>query len=278
MIPVRKIFNLGILDPSEEPFVKKINKFFDFIMLLIMFWLPIQWYLEYLGELTPEFISTMNWIVWSLFVTEALVMSIIVKRKLNYLFSNWLNLVIIFAVFPPFWDKGSTYFAFLRYVRFIVLLRLLLPQLYHLHRILSRNRFGWTLFIFLTVTILSGVLITYIDPGIGSLSKGIWWAWQTVTTVGYGDTIPDTTAGKIFAMILMIIGVGLYSLVAANLAAYFIERGHRQKVKKPERKVQSQFREVNERLSKMEELNKTLVNKLDKVISNQQESHNDEEQ
>ena len=276
MIPIRKLLNLGILDPNEGPFAKRCNKFFDFIMLLVMFWLPIQWYLEYIGELTPQFIYSMNWIVWFLFAIEALVMTIFVKRKLNYLASNWLNLIIIIAVFPPLWDQGSTYFALLRYVRFIVLIRLLLPQLYHLHRILSRNRFGWTLFIFLTVTILSGVLITFIDPGIGSLTNGIWWAWQTVTTVGYGDTIPNTSAGKIFAMLLMIIGVGLYSLVAANLAAYFIERAHRQKVKKPERKVQSQFREVNERLGKMEELNKTLINKLDEVISNQNEPPKDE--
>ncbi len=266
MLPLRKLFNIGVLDSAEPVTVKKVGRLFDLLMVFVMFWLPLQWYMEYLGELSPAKINVLNWIIWSIFVLETGTMTILVNKKLDYLISSWLNIFIIIAAVPPLWSTQSTYFALLRYLRFIILFRLILPQVFITHRLLSRNHFGMTLLIFLLVTLLSGVLVTYIDPEIGSLFQGIWWAWQTVTTVGYGDIIPNTVGGKAFAMLLMITGVSLYSLVAANLAAYFIERGHRQKVKKPERKVQMQLRELSDRLIRLEEMQNNTLKKLDQLL------------
>ena len=49
----------------------------------------------------------------------------------------------------------------------------------------------------------------------------LWWGVVTVTTVGYGDITPETVGGRIIAALLMIVGIGLFSFVTANVAARF---------------------------------------------------------
>jgi voltage-gated potassium channel len=62
------------------------------------------------------------------------------------------------------------------------------------------------------------------EGNIESIPDGLWWAATTVTTVGYGDTFPTTAAGRAVAVMLMLIGVGLFGLLAASLASFLIER------------------------------------------------------
>ncbi len=57
------------------------------------------------------------------------------------------------------------------------------------------------------MTVGAGVLMTVVDrenfPSIGS---GLWWAVQTVTTVGYGDNVPTNLAGRLVAALVMLLG------------------------------------------------------------------------
>lgn len=54
---------------------------------------------------------------------------------------------------------------------------------------------------------------------------GVWWAVTTVTTVGYCDIGPETDAGRIIAMTVMLIGIGFVALLTAAAADRFIKRG-----------------------------------------------------
>jgi len=55
-----------------------------------------------------------------------------------------------------------------------------------------------------------------------SLADGMWWAFVTVTTVGYGDVVPGTTAGKIVAVALMLGGIGFLLVLAGALVEHFV--------------------------------------------------------
>lgn len=60
------------------------------------------------------------------------------------------------------------------------------------------------------------------ESTIESGSDAFWWAFVTVTTVGYGDLFPVTGAGRFFAMILMVVGVGIFGVMTSYLSAAFI--------------------------------------------------------
>ena len=57
---------------------------------------------------------------------------------------------------------------------------------------------------------------------IKSAGDAVWWAFTTITTVGYGDRFPISTAGRVIAVLLMTAGVGLFGVFSASLAAWFL--------------------------------------------------------
>ena len=79
-----------------------------------------------------------------------------------------------------------------------------------------------------SITIVSGVLIHFTDektyPNIGD---GLWWAIQTVTTVGYGDLVPTSTVGRLVAALVMVLGIGFLTVVTAAITSTFIESARR---------------------------------------------------
>ncbi|MFV8346234.1 potassium channel family protein [Flavobacterium sp. ZB4P13] len=69
-----------------------------------------------------------------------------------------------------------------------------------------------------------GILQVENDPNsnIKTAEDAIWWAYVTITTVGYGDKFPVTTEGRIIATILMTAGVGLFGTFTAFVASWFV--------------------------------------------------------
>ncbi|NHF62540.1 potassium channel family protein [Microcella pacifica] len=72
-------------------------------------------------------------------------------------------------------------------------------------------------------------------PGalITSFGDAIWWAFVTITTVGYGDLFPVTTAGRLVAAGLMVAGIALLGSVTATFASWFVERVARPATSEP---------------------------------------------
>jgi voltage-gated potassium channel len=68
-------------------------------------------------------------------------------------------------------------------------------------------------------------LIVYlVEPassGFSTYGDALWWSAVTITTVGYGDLVPQTALGRITAVVLMIAGLGLLGTLAGSLAAFF---------------------------------------------------------
>jgi len=63
------------------------------------------------------------------------------------------------------------------------------------------------------------------NPQFGELSDALWWAFVTITTVGYGDIVPITSGGRVVAVMTMIFGIVIYSLLVANLTVFLSEYG-----------------------------------------------------
>ena len=80
----------------------------------------------------------------------------------------------------------------------------------------------------LFLTYLAGIEITMAERGkpdatIQSVGDGFWWAITTLTTVGYGDIYPTTTAGRFIAVGLMVSGICVLGFISATVAAWFVK-------------------------------------------------------
>ena len=78
-----------------------------------------------------------------------------------------------------------------------------------------------------------GMLQVETDPNsnIKTAEDAIWWAYATITTVGYGDRYPVTSEGRIIAAILMTAGVGLFGTFTAYIASWFVVEKNENKEK-----------------------------------------------
>lgn len=87
-----------------------------------------------------------------------------------------------------------------------------------------RRGLWYSLGLCVVILLVGGVGFWAIEPGIRSLQEGLWLAFTTAATVGYGDTVPRTQAGRAFAVVVVLLGLAVLSLVTASLAALFVER------------------------------------------------------
>lgn len=123
-----------------------------------------------------------------------------------------------------------------------------------------RNRANGTLAVVLLSSVLlmifGAVAILYAErvpeANIKTPSDALWWAFVTITTVGYGDRFPVTTIGRLIAAVLMIAGVGLFGTFTGYVANFFVEDEQEQ----TDNDLQILISEVRQLREKIEELEK----------------------
>jgi voltage-gated potassium channel len=75
------------------------------------------------------------------------------------------------------------------------------------------------------MTLGAGVLMTLVDEeSFPSIGAGMWWAVQTVTTVGYGDHVPESPGGRLLATLVMLLGIGFITVITASITGAFVSR------------------------------------------------------
>ena len=77
----------------------------------------------------------------------------------------------------------------------------------------------------IAITFASGLAMTLIDhENYPSLGSALWWAVQTTSTVGYGDHVPTTAAGRLLAALVMLFGIGFLAVITAAITSTFVAR------------------------------------------------------
>jgi voltage-gated potassium channel len=105
----------------------------------------------------------------------------------------------------------------------------------------------------LCLTLAGGLAAWLFDRrGVGGLGDSLWWALQTVTTVGYGDVVPEGAVGRIVGGILMLNGIALISVVTAIVTATLVEQVRRRHALEGDTATQATLERIEARLSEIE--------------------------
>ena len=82
----------------------------------------------------------------------------------------------------------------------------------------------------LCIGIGGGVVMWVVDrEDFPTLGSGMWFAIQTITTVGYGDRTPSSAEGRAVATFVMVTGIGFMSVITATITAIFVESARRRR-------------------------------------------------
>ena len=92
------------------------------------------------------------------------------------------------------------------------------------------------------------------EPGssIRTFGQALWWALTTITTIGYGDTVPVSTEGRFIAALLMIGGVALIGVVTATLASWIVSLVEEENAEQ-EAATQAQVAALQQQVSELSE-------------------------
>ena len=180
---------------------------------------------------TYELLNILEIVFVGIFTLEYVARIYFSKQKLKFIFS-FFGLIDLIAILPFYLSLGFD-LRTIRAVRFIRVFRLLKLTRYNKAVNFLRDAFRESkeeliVFSFLASALLylTSVGIYYFEKDLqpdefGSVPQALWWSVVTLTSVGYGDVTPISTAGKIFTSIILFLGIGLISVPSAILVAAF---------------------------------------------------------
>ena len=95
-------------------------------------------------------------------------------------------------------------------------------------RLITRRGLLYSLVLCLLILGMGGLGFWMLEPRAHTFSDGLWLAFTTAATVGYGDIVPSTHASRAFSVLVVLLGLAVLSLVTASVAAMFVETEERQ--------------------------------------------------
>ena len=109
----------------------------------------------------------------------------------------------------------------------------------------------------LATVVLAALAMRFFDHSeFSSLGLSMWWALQTVTTVGYGDIVPENVIGRLVGGFVMLEGIAFLTIVTAVITSTFIERARRESLLSDESgagQLLEKMRSIDERLQRIEQ-------------------------
>jgi voltage-gated potassium channel len=170
------------------------------------------------GDWVAVAVGVVSWLV---FLADYLVNQRRLLRYLSTLLGRF-DLTVVVLTAPWFLLPGA------HDGQFVVLLRLArLARVAMASRGSRRlfQRLGRVAIVALGVVILGAGLAYHAEhatnPGFATYGDALWWGIVTLTTVGYGDIVPNTTAGRWAAVMIMITGISVLGLLAGSMASFF---------------------------------------------------------
>jgi voltage-gated potassium channel len=171
----------------------------------------------------------------------------VVRQRLLYLRYNWLDLLIILCSAVSLLGAETELIALGRLMRFALLALLLLRAVATMRGLFLPGRIRYLLLIGIALLMVSGAGFYWLEPTIKSFGDGLWLAFVTGATVGYGDVVPTTVPSRLFAVLSVLVGFTLLSVMTAYVASILVGEDE----KRLRREMHNDIRELRESVARM---------------------------
>ena len=204
----------------------KMGKLFDVVLIITIILSIITVLLDSVVEYNQQYGHIFNIAEWTftiMFTVEYILRIYSIRRPFSYIFS-FFGVIDFLAIIPSYLSlflSGTEVFAVIRVLRVLRIFRVLKlvqfmgeADLLMKAMIASRRKIFIWLFFVMNIVIILGSIMYLVEgeaAGFDSIPRSIYWAIVTLTTVGYGDILPQTSLGQAIASFIMILG---YSIIA----------------------------------------------------------------
>lgn len=205
------------------------NKFqlLDLLVLIMSFYvlgaLIVDAFFNLPDEISQLLLYIDNFICFIFFI-DFIVRFYQSENKISFMKWGWVDLLSSLPMIDLF--RAGRLLRLIRILRIVHAFKTTKKFIDHVYANKAQGAFASisTLAVLLVIFSAIGILQVETDPNsnIKTAEDAIWWAYVTVTTVGYGDKFPVTTEGRIIAAILMTAGVGLFGTFTAYISSWFI--------------------------------------------------------
>ncbi|HEX3793783.1 MAG TPA: ion channel [Acidimicrobiales bacterium] len=200
--------------------------------------------------LAPDALVATLFAIWLVVVVECLVRYLVAPNRSSYFAGRRIEpamvIVPLFQVWrlpgvervDVLWAEGVE--------RFIAILR---------HRSLFRVLLAAVGLLFLGAWLVVLFENHAAGSNIHNYGDALWWAVVTVTTVGYGDRFPVSGGGRIVAVVLMMVGIGLIGVLTATVASFFVQEhtdANKAQLQAAHEDLGDRLRDIDARLARME--------------------------
>jgi voltage-gated potassium channel len=227
----------------------KAGNLFDivvFVLIIVSICFVVLESVKTLYQQYPRIFNFLHWSFTIVFTIEYLLRIYAAKDRWNYV-TSFLGIIDLLAIVPSYiFFSGSRHLLIIRVLRLLRIFRIF--QMGHFVRegsiVASALRASQTkIIVFLSfvaiASVLMGALMYMVEmdhnPEIQNIPEGIYWAIVTLTTVGYGDTVPVTGIGKFLASVVMVMGYGIIAvptgIVTAEISSRVLGPRDRLKIK-----------------------------------------------
>jgi len=162
--------------------------------------------------------------VCAVFLMDFFVHLLLAPSKAKFLQMGWIDLLS--SIPEVGWLRWGRVFRVFRIVR---ALRSVSAVYQHFSADRAKGTFVMVGLMSVTAILLATIAVFEIERGatganIHSAGDSLWWAFATITTIGYGDHFPVTLAGRIVAVVLVVFGLSFFGTFTAYVASFFLEK------------------------------------------------------
>ena len=199
----------------EEPSGRIRHRAEPLILVLALLVIPAIVFEETSSGALQNVAFFLNIIIWLGFAAELAFILAVARNRRKTLRAHWLDAVIVVVSIPisPAFLQSARTLRLVRLLRFLRLAALSTRALVAARTIFRPSGLRYVVVLVLVFVVVAGSAASLVDSDdVGSIWDGIWWAFVTVTTVGYGDVIPKSDAGRAIAIVVMLLGIVFFSL------------------------------------------------------------------